>query len=567
MAGSGMQPKQVDVRGQRLLADPTLNKGTAFTLEERDAFGLHGLLPTHVETIEQRADRVRSQLEDEPTPLGKHMLLRSVQDTDETLFLRVMLDDIYNLLPIVYTPTVGEACQQFSRIYQHHRGPVHLLPRHRPHRGHAALGAPRPRWPSSSSPTASASSASATRAPTASASRSASSRSTRRAAASTRPRRCRSCSTSAPTTRSGATTPTTSAGATSASSGQDYDRFIEAVVQGVMNVYPDVLLPVRGLRRAPRPPAARPLPRPALHLQRRHPGHGHRRPRRHALRACASPTGTLKDQKIVIVGAGSAGSGIAEQIVAGMVADGLSDAEARARFFMVDRPGAARRRHGRARAVPGAARPAALGASTAGRSPTRPPSRWSTSCDNAEPSVLIGVTGVFGLFTEEVDPGHGRRQRAAHHLPAVEPHVAGRGHRRGRPRLDRRAGHGRHRQPLRSRSTHGGITYTIAQSNNSYIFPGIGLGVRASKATRVSDEMFMAAAHALAEHVDARNPGDSLLPPLVEVRDVEPGHRHRRRPAGRGPGPRPRRHRRRARRRRRRAPCGPPTTSPTSPPT
>jgi malate dehydrogenase (oxaloacetate-decarboxylating) len=122
MAGSGSGPKHVGVRGQRLLADPTLNKGTAFTLEERDAFGLHGLLPTHIETIEQRADRVRSQLEDEPTPLGKHMLLRSVQDTDETLFLRVILDDIYNLLPIVYTPTVGEACQQFSRIYQHHRG-------------------------------------------------------------------------------------------------------------------------------------------------------------------------------------------------------------------------------------------------------------------------------------------------------------------------------------------------------------------------------------------------------------------------------------------------------------
>ena len=93
-----------------------------FRSEERDAFGLHGLLPTHIETIEQRADRVRSQLADEPTPLGKHMLLRDVQDYDETLFLRVILDDIEELLPIVYTPTVGEACQKFSHVYRSARG-------------------------------------------------------------------------------------------------------------------------------------------------------------------------------------------------------------------------------------------------------------------------------------------------------------------------------------------------------------------------------------------------------------------------------------------------------------
>jgi malate dehydrogenase (oxaloacetate-decarboxylating) len=116
------EPLRVQQRGVELLSIPFLNKGTAFTIAERDALGLHGLLPTHVESIEQRADRVRSQLSLETTDIGRHTLLRGVQDYDETLFLRLLLDDIDGLLPIVYTPVVGEACQKFSSIYQHHRG-------------------------------------------------------------------------------------------------------------------------------------------------------------------------------------------------------------------------------------------------------------------------------------------------------------------------------------------------------------------------------------------------------------------------------------------------------------
>jgi malate dehydrogenase (oxaloacetate-decarboxylating) len=115
-------PLRPGLEGVQLLEDPLLNKGTAFAVAERDRYGLHGLLPTHVETIEQRADRVRAQLAMESDDLGRHTVLRSVQDDDETLFLRVVLDDVDGLLPIVYTPTVGEACRKFSLIYQHHRG-------------------------------------------------------------------------------------------------------------------------------------------------------------------------------------------------------------------------------------------------------------------------------------------------------------------------------------------------------------------------------------------------------------------------------------------------------------
>ena len=116
------KPLTVTTTGQHLLTHPLTNKGTAFTIAERDALGLHGLLPTNVESIEERAARVRTQYALLQTDLERHVLLRDVQDYDETLFLRLLLDDITTLMPIVYTPVVGEACQKFSMIYQHHRG-------------------------------------------------------------------------------------------------------------------------------------------------------------------------------------------------------------------------------------------------------------------------------------------------------------------------------------------------------------------------------------------------------------------------------------------------------------
>jgi malate dehydrogenase (oxaloacetate-decarboxylating) len=516
MAGSGSGPKQVGVRGQRLLADPTLNKGTAFTLEERDAFGLHGLLPTHIETIEQRADRVRSQLEDEPTPLGKHMLLRSVQDTDETLFLRVILDDIYNLLPIVYTPTVGEACQQFSRIYQHHRGLFLSYPdidriedmlRSVPHTevavivvtdGERILGLGDQGADGLGIPIGKLSLYAA-------------------------------CGGIDPAT----TLPIVLDVGTNNEErrndpdylgwrhervvGEDYDRFIEAVVHGVMTVYPDVLFQFEDF---------------AEH-------HAHLLLDRYRDRLCTfnddiQGTATvalaatlsalrqsnraLKDQKIVIVGAGSAGSGIAEQIVQAMVADGLPEADARAQFFMVDRPGVLVDDMDGLEPfqVPLAQKRSALEGWT-----VADPSNITLVdvMHNAAPSVLIGVTGVFGLFSEEAI----RAMAAGNEQPVIFPlsNPTSRAEATAEDVIawtDGRAmvATGSPSQPVE----HGGVTYTIAQSNNSYIFPGIGLGVRASKANRVSDEMFMAAAHALAKHVDARNPGDSLLPALVDVRDV-----------------------------------------------
>ena len=201
-----------------------------------------------------------------------------------------------------------------------------------------------------------------------------------------------------------------------------------------------------------------------------------------------------------------------------MVADGLSDAEARERFYLVDRPGLLTDDMAGLETfqVPLAQSPSAVAGWTRADEGTI---SLLDVVTNAKPSVLIGVTGVFGLFTEDVI----RAMAAGNEPPIILPlsNPTSRAEATAQDVLtwtDGRAlvATGSPFAPVDLN----GVTYTIAQSNNSYIFPGIGLGVRASKATRVSDEMFMAAANALAASVDAQKPGDSLLPPLTEVREV-----------------------------------------------
>jgi len=105
-----------------VLGDPLRNKGTAFTPEERARLGLVGVLPQAVETIEQQLDREYESFTSRPTPLDQHLMLRALQDRNEVLFYRLVGDHLAEMLPIIYTPTVGEACQHFSHTYRHPRG-------------------------------------------------------------------------------------------------------------------------------------------------------------------------------------------------------------------------------------------------------------------------------------------------------------------------------------------------------------------------------------------------------------------------------------------------------------
>ncbi|MGI8937398.1 MAG: NAD-dependent malic enzyme [Iamia sp.] len=513
---SSPDPLPVVERGHRLLTRPILNKGTAFTEDERDAFGLHGLLPTHIETIEQRSDRVRLQLELEPTDLGKHVVLREVQDEDETLFLRVLLDDVTGLLPIVYTPVVGEACQKFSRIYRHPRGLFLSYPdvdrledmlRSAPcdsvkvivvtdgerilglgDQGADGLGIPIGKLALYS------------------------------ACAGIDPAGALPIILDVGTNNEERRNDPTYLGwRHERVTGDDYDAFIERFVQAVKEVFPDVLLQWEDF---------------AEH-------HAHKLLDRYrdqlctfnddiqgtatvvlasALSAMRSSGRDLTDQRVAIVGAGSAGSGIAEALVGAMVEEGLAEADARSRFYLVDRVGLLTDDMDDLRPFqqPLAQSKAAV-------------ADWDrTSADttdlldvirNAKPSIMIGVTGVPGIFTEEVV----RAMAAGIDAPVILPlsNPTSRAEATAEDVLtwtDGRAlvATGSPFPPV----TVGGVTHTIAQSNNSYVFPGVGLGILASGARRVSDAMFTAAARALADSVDARNPGDSLLPPLSDVRPV-----------------------------------------------
>src|SRR5258708_553026 len=109
-------------RGVNLLNRPTLNKGTAFTEDERSQLGLHGLLPPQVESLDQQAVRAYEALRRKDDDLERHIYLRALQDTNEVLFYRLLLDHIEEMTPLVYTPVVAQACEQFSHIYRRPRG-------------------------------------------------------------------------------------------------------------------------------------------------------------------------------------------------------------------------------------------------------------------------------------------------------------------------------------------------------------------------------------------------------------------------------------------------------------
>jgi malate dehydrogenase (oxaloacetate-decarboxylating) len=117
-------------RGRRLLTEPLLNKGTAFTPEEREAFGLQGLLPHQTSTIEQQLEQVRTQWDAKPDAVEKHIFLSGLINRNETLFHRFVLEHLQETVPVVYTPTVGEACRHWSRMYRHARG-TYVTPAHR----------------------------------------------------------------------------------------------------------------------------------------------------------------------------------------------------------------------------------------------------------------------------------------------------------------------------------------------------------------------------------------------------------------------------------------------------
>ena len=500
-------------RGQHLLELPQHNKGTAFSWEERLAHGLLGLLPSRIETLDEQVARAYRAYEAKESDLERHIYLRQLQDFNETLFYRLIMDYPAEMIPIIYTPTVGEACQKFSEIYRKPRGlfvsyceadHIDAVLDNATHdhvevivmtdseailgigdQGVGGRGIPIGKLALYT------------------------------ALGGVDPKVCLPLLIDVGTNNKALLDDPLYIGwPHQRISGKAYDDFIDRVIQAVERKFPGVLLQFEDF-----------AGRNASALLARYRDQlccfnddvqGTAAVTMGTVLAGIGATGRqLSEHVFTIVGAGAAGCGIAEQLVRGLVAEGLSDAEARGRFYLVDREGLIRTElkslspsqkrfaHGKKR-LAGWKGDFGLASVVA----------------NASPSVLIGVSGQPGLFKEEVI----KMMADTNERPIIFPLSNPTSRAEASPADVLRWSEGRALVATGSPFPpviHDGQTHHIAQCNNAYAFPGIGLGVIAVKARRVSDEMFMAAARVIAEAApDAAVPGAPLLPPMTDIRPL-----------------------------------------------
>jgi malate dehydrogenase (oxaloacetate-decarboxylating) len=499
----------------RVLEDPLTNKGTAFSEEERSELGLRGLLPAVVETMEQQVRRGYRAYQEHPTDVARHINLRALQDTNEMLFYRLVSDHIEEMLPILYTPTVGIACQRFSEIYRRPRGLFIAYPdrdrigeilRNRPRQGvdvivvtdgQRVLGLGDQGIGGMGIPIGKLS--------------------LYTALGGIDPARTLPVLLDVGTDNAGLLDDPMYLGWRHRRiGGADYDDFVDRFVQAVRTELPDVLLQWEDF--------ATPHALPILERYRdqvlsfNDDIQGTAAVVLAALSAGAAATGSrLRDQTVVMLGAGSAGIGVCEQIVRSMVAGGLSGQGARARIFLADINGLLTT--DRPDLDPAQRRLAHPPATVPSREPGRP-AGLTDVIDAVHPTVLIGLSTATGAFTEDVV-----RRVAAHvKRPIIMPlsNPTSRSEARPQDLADWTEGRalvaaGSPFPPMRV----GDASIPVAQCNNIYIFPGVGLAVTAVHATRVTDAMMTAAAAAVSDAATIhRDPHGTLLPDRAHLADT-----------------------------------------------
>lgn len=501
-----------------LLRDPILNKGTAFSLQERDEFALHGLIPTAVETLEQQVIRCLDAYSAKEDPLEKHIYLRALQDRNEVLFYRLIIDNLVDILPIIYTPVVGQACEKFSHIYRQPRG-VFLSYSERGKldsiiqniastrsikvivvtdgerilglgdQGAGGLGIPIGKL---------------------------------------------SLYTSCGGIHPSNTLPIILDVGTNNKerlddpeyigwrhtriSGKEYDDFVDQFVQSIKRHMPHVLLQFEDFAQ-----------QHAYPLLERYKNQlctfnddiqGTASVAVAAILAATRVTNTpLKEHRVALLGAGSAGCGISEQLVHAMMNQGLSEEEARSRFYLVDRYGLL---HDEMTDL----LPFQKGfvrSSTSLQNWKLEKQGEITLTDvinNAQPTILLGVSGQPNQFNEAMI----KTMLSYCERPIIFPlsNPTSRAEAIPQDLLNWTAGKAliATGSPFEAVAING-HKIEIAQCNNSYIFPGVGLGVVAGQAKRVTDLMMMAAAVALSELAPAIKTGEGrLLPELNYIRKV-----------------------------------------------
>lgn len=514
------RPIYIPFAGPALLEAPLLNKGSAFSERERQQFNLEGLLPYRIESIAEQKHRAYQQFSAFESDIDKHIYLRNIQDTNETLYYRLVVDHLEEVMPIIYTPTVGLACQLFSQIYRRKRGLFISYPdRDRiddmlqnatkqtvkvivltdgerilglGDQGIGGMGIPIGKL---ALYTACGGISPAYTLPV------------------TLDVGCNNSSVIDDPMYMGWRHPRIT--------DEEYYAFVDEFIQAAKMRWPKVLLQFEDFSRAHANPL---LSRyrdemccfnddiqgtAAVALGT-------------LLAACFAKREQLRDQRIVFVGAGSAGCGIAEQIIMQLRADGLAEADARARIVMVDRAGLLQQ-----------STPGLQDFQRALCVPDELVRSWDVTdlrpgegiklqdvVKNFRPTILVGVSGQAGLFTKAViDVMQEYCERPivfplsnptsqAEALPADILRWTG-----GQAIVAT----GSPFEPV----VIGDKIIDIAQCNNSYIFPGVGLGVIASGASRITDNMMMAASRALAEASPmVRHGTGALLPPLSKIREL-----------------------------------------------
>jgi malate dehydrogenase (oxaloacetate-decarboxylating)(NADP+) len=494
-------------RGAALLRDPALNKGTAFTHAEREALGLRGLLPPQVGTQDLQATRVLENIRRLQTPLSKYILLESLLDRNEALFFRVITDNPDELMPIIYTPTVGLACQQFGHIYRRPRGMyisaddrgqiAHVM-RNWPYRqarmivvtdgerilGLGDLGANGMGIPIGKL-------------------------SLYTACAGLHPRHCLPVMLDVGTNNHALRDDPLYIGIRQKRlSGAALDEIVEEFVNAAQEVFPGIVIQWEDFAN-----------HNAFRLLRKY------RDRiccfNDDIQGTASVTVAgifsalrvtgkrMAEQTFLCLGAGEAATGISDLLAAAMVDDGLTPDRARKRCWMVDSKGlVVASRTDLAEHKKGYAHEHA------------PVPDFLAAVKALKPTAIIGVGATPGLFTREVVEEMTRLNErpivfALSNPTSKSECTAAQAYEWSGGKALFASG-----SPF-DPVDFGGKHYVPRQGNNSYIFPGVGLGVVSVRATRVTDEMFMAAARTLAQHTsEADLAQGSLYPPLNRVREV-----------------------------------------------
>ncbi|MEU5641128.1 NAD-dependent malic enzyme [Streptomyces milbemycinicus] len=498
------------------LADPPRNHGVAFTQEERDALGLTGRLPSGVLTLDQQAQRAYQQMNAQGGDLAKNVYLEQLHDRNETLYFKVLSDHLAELLPIVYDPTVGEAIEKYSNEYRRPRGIFLSIDRPEDMERAFATLELGPEdvdlivcsdaeqilgigdWGVGGIQIAVGKLAVYT------------------AAAGVDPRRVVPVSLDVGTDRKSLLDdPLYLGNRHPRVRGADYDAFMEKYLETASSLFPHALLHFEDFG----PSNAR---RILEQYGRRYRIFNDDMQGTGAITLAAALSGVkvsgarMRDQRLVVFGAGTAGVGIADQLRDAMVRDGADRGQATAQVWLIDKQGLLTRGMADLRDFQ--------------QSYARDPAEvadWARdggaislleTVRRVKPTILLGTSTVHGAFTREVVQAMSEGTERPIVFPLSNPTsrieampadvVAWS---KGRALVAT----GIPVAPVE----YGGVTYRIGQANNALLYPGLGLGTIVSGASQVTAGMLLAAAQAVADQVDTSGPGASLLPPIENLRE------------------------------------------------